>query len=242
MTTNQIALKTLAILLILVAMGCSKQSVKQEEAIDNTTFEEFVMLFPAQPADLKEINAVNGKELGENPEIDPLYVKQFIIGSSFQENDKTTNKFYENQDITYRVVMNMNLNPNFHSLVISANEEGNPSNEWAYYLLNYTKEGSYLDGILLSYRNSISNEETTANIQQSEYRYVSFLPEKKLHFTDVRYDNTNTALIDNDSNFMLTASGDGNNQYFRESWYQIGEKGTFIKLKAIERDKKEAQP
>jgi hypothetical protein len=239
---NQIALKTLVVLLMCIASSCSKQEVKQEVVTDNTTFEEYIALFPNQIPDFKGINIENGKDLGENPEIDPLYVKQFIAGKPFQDIEDKSDKFIENQDITYRLVMKVSLNSNFHSLIISANEEGNPSNEWAYYLLNYTKEGQYIEGILLSYRNSFSNEETTVNVQQSEYRYVSFLPEKQLHFVDVSYDNTNTALIDNDSHFMLTASGETSNQYFRESWYQISEKGTFLKLKTTERDKKDAQP
>lgn len=243
---NQITLKTLSVLLMLIVMSCAKQEVRREEYTDDTTFEEFVALFPAQPSGFEGINDDNGKELGENPEIDPLYVKQFIVGQTFigkeESKENMDNKFVENQDIIYRVAMNLSLNPAFHSLVISANEEGNPSNEWTYYLLNYTKQGKLIDAILLSYRNSYIDEETTANLQQSEYRYVRFLPEKQLYFVDVSYDNRNTAKIGTNSDFMLTTSGENDARYFRESWYKLHETGKFTKLKFVERDKNEAKP
>jgi hypothetical protein len=239
---NQITLKILAIFLIIIVTSCAKQEVKHEDSADDTSFEEFLALFPTQSSVLEGINAENGKEFGENPEIDVLYLQQFLIGKSYLGKENNNNKFIDSQELTYRVVTNLLLNPHFHSLIISANEEGNPSNEWAYYLLNYTKEGKFIDGILLSYRNSYADEETTANFQQSEYRYVRFLSKTQLHFIDVSYKSVENALIDIDSNFMLTSSGDGDTQYFRESWYEVSEKGIFKRVKSVERDKSEAKP
>ncbi|TAH18474.1 MAG: hypothetical protein EAZ08_11325 [Cytophagales bacterium] len=242
---RQFTLQLLVTLLILV-LGCGTDKTQDNEAMADISFEDFIALFP-QFSGIKEINADNGEEFKESPEIEAIYFQNFLQGKTYlnqlseklQFNQNTT----DNQEITYRVVGQLSLDTHFYSLLVSANSEGDPTHKWAYYLLNYTKEGSYIDGILLSYRHSYLSEETLQEIAQSEYRYVSFLPKNQLYFVDVNYDNTlQSNAANNDASFLLTAAGDKATQYFRESCYQIEANGIFKQLKVVERNKNEAKP
>lgn len=244
---RQIILQLLVLLLIL-ATGCGKLGVKSEEETNfNVSFEDFIALFPLQPSGIKEINTKNGLDFRESPEIETVYFQSFLQAKPYlnQLSDKLTfsKNTSDNQEVVYRVVMNVSSDTRFHSLIISANLEGDPTHEWAYYLLHYAKDGSYIDGILLSYRNSYISEEATEEVSQSEYRYVSFLPNSQLHFTDASYDNTlKSSTLKDEKAFLLTTSGDSNGQYCRESWYQIEEKGTFKHIRTVERNKDDAEP
>lgn len=236
----------LGFLLILIAIGCNKIAPNNAEGSVDISFEDFMASF-AQIADIKGINQENGLDFRESPEIEMVYFQSFLQDKSYAnhltEKLNFLEKTIDNQDITYRFVSQISLDSRFHSLIISANLEGDPTHEWAYYLINYTKKGSYIDGILLSYRNSYESEEATEKVSQSEYRYVSFLPKNQLHFTDISYDNTLQSRINSDDMpFSLTASSDNDTQYFRESWYQIEEKGTFKQIKTVERNKNEVRP
>lgn len=238
----------LLVLLLLSATGCGQFGIKSEEETNlDVSFEDFVALFPLQSSGIKEINAKNGLDFRESPEIETAYFQSFLQAKPYlnQLSDKLifSKNTTDNEEVVYRVVMNVSPDTRFHSLIISANLEGDPTHEWAYYLLHYAKDGSYIDGILLSYRNSYVSEEATEQVFQSEYRYVSFLPNNQLHFTDVSYDNTlKSSALKDEKPFLLTTSGDSNAQYFRESWYQIEEKGTFKHLKTVERNKDDAEP
>jgi hypothetical protein len=234
--------------LLVLAVSCNKSITKsEEEASLDVSFEDFVALFPLQANGIKEINATNGLEFRESPEIEIAYFQSFLQKKPYlnhlSDRLNFSNNSTDNQEIIYRVVMNISSNIRFHSLIISANLEGDPTHQWEYYLLHYTKDGSYIDGILLSYRNSYMSEDATEEVLQTEYRYVSFLPENQLHFIDINYDNTvKSSLSKGDKSFLLTASGDSNAQYFRESWYQIEENGTFRRIKTAERNKNDAKP
>jgi hypothetical protein len=235
-------------LLLVIIIACNKQELKKEKE-DSTTisFEEFAIQFPVQSSPIQKINQENALDFSESPEIESIYFQNFLQGKFYlnQESEKIAfiKNTSDNQEITYRVAIQISLSPQFHSLIISANTEGDPTHEWAYYLLNYTKDGRYIDGILLSYRNSYTSEETTTIVSQSEYRYVSFLPKNQLHFTDVNYDNTLQAnTLKEEQNATLTSTSGKDSEYFRESWYQITENGAFKSLKIIERNKNEAHP
>ncbi len=244
---QQIIYKIL-VLLLLFATGCGKFGIKSEEETNfNVSFEDFVDLFPLQSSGIKEINEKNGLDFSESPEIETAYFQSFVQAKPYLNHvsDKLvfSNNTTDNQEVVYRVVMNVSPNTRFYSLILSANLEGDPTHEWEYYLLHYAKDGSYIDGILLSYRNSYVSEEATEKVSQSEYRYVSFLPNNQLHFTDVSYDNTlKSSVLKDEKPFLLTASGDSDAQYFRESWYQIEEKGIFKHLKTVQRNKDDAEP
>jgi hypothetical protein len=244
---RQIILQLLVLLLIL-ASGCGKFGIKSEEETNfNVSFEDFLALFPPQSSGISEINAKNGLDFRESPEIETAYFQSFLQANPYLNHlsDKLTfsKNTTDNQEVVYRVVMDISSDPHFHSLIISANLEGDPTHEWEYYLLHYAKDGSYIDGILLSYRNSYVSEEAIEKVFQSEYRYVSFLPNNQLHFTDVSYDNTvKSSVLKDEKPLLLTKSGDSNAQYFRESWYQIEEKGTFKHIKTVERNKDDAEP
>ncbi len=238
----------LIILLLIMVTACNKPSLQSEkEDSIATSFEEWVMQFPTQDAVIEGINQENALDFSESPEIESVYFQSFLEGKSYlneqAEKIAFAKKTIDNQEITYRVAIKISLSSQFHSLIISANTEGDPTHEWAYYLLNYTKEGTYIDGILLSYRNSYQSKEATTTIMQSEYRYVSFLPKNQLHFTDVNYDNTlQSNVLAEEKNTMLTSTGDKEVGYFRESWYEIVQNGAFKLLKQVERNKNEARP
>lgn len=230
----------------LLAIGCSTaETGENDKAMTDISFEDFVSLFP-QVSDMKEINAENGEDFRGNPEIEPIYLQNFILGKVYLNQSSEKLKFIkninDNQEIIYRVVGRLSLNTSFYSLLISANLEGDPTHKWAYYLLNYAKGGSYIDGILLSYRKSYLSEESLQEFVQSEYRYVSFLPQNQLYFVDISYDNTLQGGVNYKSDFLLTTSEVSGTQYFRESWYQIEESGAFKQLKVVERNKNDAQP
>ncbi len=234
--------------IVLLTTSCSKSVEKPEKDISNTTFEQFLEHFPPQGSIVEGINAENGADFQGGIKINSAYFQEFLQNNSFLDKDLQRIKFdinlLDNRNFTYHYAFSLSLSPRFYSLVISANTEGDPTHEWEYYLLNYTKEGKFIDGILLSYRNSYESEESTADLFQSEYRYVRFVSKNQLHFLDVSYDNSFTSAKSTytDKQFMLTTSGEGDMRYCRESWYQIQEDGSFKRIKVVEKDKKEAKP
>jgi hypothetical protein len=230
----------------ILTTSCSKSVEKPEKDTNNTTFEQFLEHFPPQSSVIEGINAENGADFQGGIKMNTAYFQEFLQNNSFLDKDLQRIKFdtnlLDNRNFTYHYAFSLSLSSRFYSLVISANTEGDPTHKWEYYLLNYTKEGKFIDGILLSYRNSYESEESTANLFQSEYRYVRFVSKNQLYFLDVNYDNSLTAINPTDKQFMLINSGEGDMQYCRESWYQIQEDGSFKRIKVVEKDKKEAKP
>lgn len=231
----------------LLTTSCSKSVEKPEKDMSNMTFEQFLEHFPPQNG-IEGINADNGADFQGGIEINSAYFQEFLQNNTFLDKDlqkiKLDRNLLDNRNFTYHYAFSLSLSPKFYSLVISANTEGDPTHQWEYYLLNYTQEGKFIDGILLSYRNSYEAEESTEHLFQSEYRYVRFVTKNQLHFVDVNYDNSFTSMKPSHSNpqFMLTTSGEGDMRYCRESWYQIQDDGSFKQIKMIEKDKREAKP
>ncbi|MCU0389487.1 MAG: hypothetical protein MUE81_00065 [Thermoflexibacter sp.] len=241
--------RLLAFIFISLAMlSCAKNIEKEQDVLANTTFEQFLELFPPKTAIIESIDTNNGADFQGGAEINVAYFQEFLQNNVFIDQDLKKVSFNrnvgDNQFLTCHSAFSIPLSPDFYSVVISVDAEGDPTQKWKYYLLNYGKDGKYIDGILLSYRNSYESEESTQNIQQSEYRYVRFVSKNDLHFIDINYDNTfaQSHTFTQESPFILTTSGENDTRYYRESWYQIQKNGTFKQIKRIDKDKKEAQP
>jgi hypothetical protein len=222
------------IALPLALFYCQRDPSVQEETPKNVDskelFANFYKHFAVYDSGMSSLNEGEMHDLSKT--IPDSMLQVLLLGHSYWGLDHEKQVFEINDDnLGYQYVAKVSIQPAYSSLIIGASSL-DPDFKWKYYLLNYTPEGKYIDGMILSYRKSSITSRMDYTVRVGEYRILERLGDTTLKITDVCFNNQ-----------AGTQRQKGeDNRYYRESTYQITPSGNFQRIKTEEYPKEKAKP